>query len=330
MQPTEFARVVNIDAGRVMVVTDLHGDWNAYRHCRDRFLTLQAHGEADILLFTGDLIHSDGPAEEDQSLAIVMDVLALREQLGDRLIYLLGNHELPHLYGLLISKGERVYTPRFEAVMGDHRPQIMALFDSLPFYARTRAGVALCHTGAAAEISSPTIAFRLFNHSHRRLWEEITARAPASARPALRLALSESAGAPYEMLVRDYLAVSGPEDPRYDDFLLGSLVADHPSFRLLWTAFFNRNEQWYGRQEYLECLDALLTHLSSGYIRQRTLVTGHIVCQDGHEVVVGRQLRIASGVHARPYRSARYLLFDAGQTVYRAVDLLADLHYVFE
>ena len=89
-----------------MVVTDLHGDWDAYAHYRDRFLTLQARGRADYLIFTGDLIHSDRLPRDDRSLDIVLDVLRLKEVLDERVIYLLGNHELPHLYGITLQKGD--------------------------------------------------------------------------------------------------------------------------------------------------------------------------------------------------------------------------------
>ena len=72
-----YPRLRSLDAGKAMVVTDLHGDWDAYQRYRDRFVDLQASGQADYLIFTGDLIHreDDGP---DQSLEIVLDVISLQ------------------------------------------------------------------------------------------------------------------------------------------------------------------------------------------------------------------------------------------------------------
>ncbi|MDX1523080.1 MAG: metallophosphoesterase family protein, partial [Anaerolineae bacterium] len=61
-----------------MVVTDLHGDWDAYRRYRDRFVALQAAGKADYFIFTGDLIHRESLKEPDKSLEIVLDVIALQ------------------------------------------------------------------------------------------------------------------------------------------------------------------------------------------------------------------------------------------------------------
>jgi hypothetical protein len=111
-------RVHNLDDGAAMVITDLHGDYDAYCRYRDRFFQLHAEGRADFLIFCGDLIHAEGTGGPDGSLAIVRDILALEERLGDRLIYLLGNHELPHIYSFALAKGDQVLTSAFEQAMG--------------------------------------------------------------------------------------------------------------------------------------------------------------------------------------------------------------------
>ena len=329
-QTDDAPRVVSLDAGVAMVVTDLHGDWDAYRRYRDRFLDLQARGQADHFIFCGDLIHSDGPAQNDRSLDIVLDVLALRESLGERLIYLLGNHELPHLYGISLARGKHVYTPRFEAAMGAHRAAIMSLFEGLPFYVRTRGGVSVCHAGAAAELVAPGAAARVFRISHRRIRETAAARLPLDQRPDLRAGYAKLSGESYERMARYYLAVSGPDDPRYDDLLIGFLASSYPDFELLWAALFTRNEQQYGKQDYAIFLDALLRDLSEGYQQQEVLVTGHVPCQGGYMLVAGRQLRLASGAHAHPYQAAGYLLFDAARPVRRADELSRKVGSVFK
>lgn len=73
-----FPRLWSLDAGVVMVVTDLHGDWEAYQRYRDRFLDLHHSGRADYLIITGDLIHQSIPENPDYSLDMVLDFLALR------------------------------------------------------------------------------------------------------------------------------------------------------------------------------------------------------------------------------------------------------------
>lgn len=325
----DLPRVVSLEKGVAMVVTDLHGDWDDYRRYRDRFLALRARGRADYLILTGDLIHSEGPPGSDRSLDILLDLLALRDTLGQRLIYLLGNHELPHLYGIVLSKGEHVYTPRFEAALEEYRPAIMELFDSLPFYVRTRSGVSICHAGAAAELSVPGAAARVFGYSHRRAREAVEALLPVDQRPAIRERYGQLNGARYEDLARHYLAIAGPDDPRYDDLLVGFLAQAYPDFDLLWAVLFTRGEQQYGEADYAIFLDALLHELSAGYHHQEVLVTGHIPCRGSYTLVAGRQLRLASGAHAHPRRKGRYLLFDVAEPVRDAKQLRKGLGNAF-
>ncbi len=335
--PSNFdspSRVVSLEKGVAMVVTDLHGDWDAYCRYRDLFLALEADGRADYLIFTGDLIHGDGSLTVDHSLAIVLDIMTLRETLGERLIYLLGNHEFAHIYSITLQKGDRVYTPSFEAAMGERRAAIVSFFDSLPFYVRTRAGVSICHAGAAAEMSDPGSAARVFGYSHRRVLDDVRALLPADQRPALRARFSRLNGVPYDDMVRRCLAVSGSDDPRYDDLLIGSIVSGvDPDFQLLWAALFTRNEQQYGERNYPIFLDALLRELSSlhshafayTFHQQDVLVTGHMACQGGYTLVADRQLRLASGVHAHPRQSAHYLLFDVKKPLRSVSELLRGL-----
>ena len=120
-----------MDDGVVMVVTDLHGDWPLYQRYRDIFLALRERELVDTLVIAGDLIHSEGPSETDRSLDIVLDLMALHETLGPRLVVLLGNHEMAHLYAVVLSKGDVTYTPRFEAALGSHRDAVLSFFDSL-------------------------------------------------------------------------------------------------------------------------------------------------------------------------------------------------------
>jgi len=326
-QPSTPSRVVDLDAGVVMVVTDLHGDWDVYRRYRDRFLDLETRGQADTLIFTGDLIHSDGPADEDRSLDIVLDILALRASLGDRIIYLLGNHELPHLYGITLQKGTHLYTPSFEAAMGAHREDIISFFDGLPFYVRTRSGVSLCHAGAFAGAGEPDAMARLLACSHRKIWTEVSALLSTDQRASLRARFARLDDESYDDLAHRYLAVSGPDDPRYDDLLIGFMVSSlHPEFNLLWAALFTGNEWECGEDEYALRLDTMLRELSRGFHRQRVLVAGHMACSGGYALIAGgRQLRLASGSHSYPFEAGCYLLFAVEEPVRQADELLDGL-----
>jgi hypothetical protein len=309
-------RIRDLDAGTAMVVTDLHGDWGRYRWYRDRFLELHEAGRADVLLFTGDLIHSEGPAETDRSLEILLDLIELREVLGNRLIVLLGNHEMPHLYHVTLAKGDHTYTPRFEAALGAQREVVMEFLRALPFFVRTRGGVTVCHAGAFPDAGDPQVWESLRTFNHEAVLCAVEQRMPVGERPGLRRALAHIVGEPYDRLAREALAVTGPDDPRYDDYLIGALVANEPKFDLLWSVLFSTNEQEIGMAAYAEQVVRLLEALSVDDAPQRALVTGHIGCRGGTRILAGgRQMRVASGTHAHPPDAAKYLLLDAAQPV---------------
>ena len=173
---TSYPRLWSLDAGVAMVVTDLHGDWDAYARYRDHFIGLRAAGQADCLIFTGDLIHREPGAGADRSLDMVLDILALRERYGDAVISLCGNHELPHVYGFVLGKGRTEYTPGFEAALSQsgRRDKVLELFESLPSFIRTAAGVSIAHAGASAPLVNRAQATSLFDWDHQalRAWAE--------------------------------------------------------------------------------------------------------------------------------------------------------------
>ncbi|MCP5096589.1 MAG: hypothetical protein GY943_13635 [Chloroflexi bacterium] len=323
-------RVLDLESGIAMVVTDLHGDWNAYERYRNQFLTLKGQGKADTLILLGDLIHRSGPAETDASLDIILDVLKLQKTHGDAIICVLGNHELPHIYSILLQKGNEIYTPRFEEAMGEHRQQILDYFDSLPFYIRTKAGVALCHAGATAAISQRDGLARLWHFSHQQVLEEAKASISTKERPSLMRSIRKMYGRSYNEMTRSFFAVQGLNDPRYDDFLIGTIASSSsPDFDLLWAAMFTRNEQEYGDHGYSVILNTMLKALSRNYHPQIALVTGHIDCRGGYKLISNHQLRLASAKHAQPRESGQYLLFDMGESIKKAEQLIPKLQSVF-
>ncbi len=328
---SKWQRVVDLEAGTAMIVTDLHGDWDAYRRYRDRFLELYKYGRADYLILDGDLIHYAGPAVLDKSVEMILDILRLQEELGDRLIYLLGNHEIPHIYSITLSKGEDLFTPQFEKAMGEYRPQITALLDSLPFYVRTPGGVTITHAGASPAISQPNAVERLFNFSHQAVLQRARKQITPETRPYLMREMRQQYGLTYNQMVREWFAVTGLDDPRYDDYLVGSLaVSSDPEMEILWPALFTRNEKEYGEYNYTLLVNNLLKALSLGYQQQKVLVTGHIDCrQNGFKLVNRQQLRIASAKHAFPREAGKYLLLDVTRHIETAEELLPHLQSVF-
>lgn len=327
-----YPRLWSLEQGVVMVVTDLHGDWQAYQRYRDHFIELHGRGLADGLIFTGDLIHAE-EGSYDHSVEIVLDVLALRATYGAALIYLCGNHELPHLYSISLAKGDRIYTPAFEQALNQsgRRDEVIALFDALPFYLRSRAGVSLTHAGAPPAIVTTKNALKLFRWHHQELLTWAEALMAQEDIVSLRRGYAKlSEGIPYDTLARDYLAVSGPTDPRYDHILRGFIASSHPEFEgLLWPALFTRNEEEYDLADHKIFLDALLQALAENYVPQRILVTGHMTLKGGYKVVTNNHLRLASAYHARPRQAAQYLLFDAAQPIQSMQDLLNKLGSIY-
>ncbi len=327
-----YPRLWSLEAGRAMVVTDLHGDWDAYRRCRDRFVALQAREQIDCLIFTGDLIHAESETQPDRSVDIVADVLALQSAYGAAVIYLCGNHEMPHIYSISLARGSREYTAAFEAALSrsGRRAEVAALFDSLPFFVRTRAGVSLAHAGASPVMLDARNTTRLFNWDHQELlgWAEQALAGEDVA--ALRRAFAEGNKAvSYEALARHYLSVSDPGDPRYDYLVRGFLATNAPSFDLLWSALFTRCEEEFGPGQYAIYLDATLKELSVDFLQQQVLVSGHMNTQNGHHVIAQRQLRLSSARHAQPRSAGEYLIFDAASPVRSVKTLLANLRSVY-
>ena len=138
-------------------------------------------------------------------------------------------------------------------------------------------------------------------------------------------------GPSYGALARYFLAVSGPDDPRYNDLLRGFFASSHPTFdELLWPALFTCCEKEYrSLADYNIFLDAMLEEISIGYVPQQVVVTGHIPVRGGHQMIGERHLRLASGYTASPREAGQYLLFDTTQPVQRADDLLGGLGSVY-
>lgn len=325
-----YPRLWTIEGGVVMVVSDLHGDWEAYARYRDRFLALHAAGEADWLLFTGDLIHREPETGPDHSLDIVLDLLDLRQKYGERIVYLCGNHELPHLYGFVLSRGATVYTPPFERALSGsgRRNEVLALFADLPFYLRTSAGVSLAHAGAFSGFAEAFASLLRWDHLALRAWAD--AQLDAGDREALRRGYAQINRAPsYEVLAQHNLGAA-PGDEQYDDLLRGMMITGRAEWDILWAALFTRCEQEWGEQGYADALDDMLDLFSINMATQRFLVAGHMRVRGGHTVVVGHHLRIASAAHAGPRSAGQYLLFDAARPINTMDDLQRGLGSVFK
>ena len=322
-----MATILDLPAGIAYVVTDLHGDWQAYSRYRDHFLALYNRQEADYLILLGDLIHSYGPPEEDASLPMVQEVMSLQTELGsDRVMMLLGNHELPHIYGITLSKGDLMFTPRFEWSMGETRAEIISFFKSLPFAIRTAGGVMLTHAGATASAAEPDTAAFIAGFDHQTLLDETDALMSHEDVQELIVQNLNMTLEEYNNAANYYLAAVGPEDDRYLELLRGFMVGNLSEWPLLWDFFFNQCEVGLSLAVYRQVLKKYLEVYSPDGSPQRALVTGHMTTRGGHTLVTEHHLRLSSWAHATPKNQGEFLLFDVAAPVRRADDLTPFLH----
>jgi hypothetical protein len=325
----QFPRAVDFDRGVAMVITDLHGSGDVYNHLRDTFLDFREKGETDRLILCGDLIHGNGPESEDDSLRMILDVICLQNELGkDTVTMLMGNHEMPHVYNFILSKGRMEYTSRFEQAMAKSgkRDEIMAFLYELPFCVRTKAGVYICHAGASKAVLTEDEAVQMLTIDHESLLRLVDDKMRNYV-DFEQLKLDKK----YLSQSQQYLAITGPDDPRLHHFLRGQLIGQlEEDFEFLWDILFARCEQDSNAASYTFVAEHFLNAISelSDY-QQRVIVAGHIAVQGGHKSVGERHLRIASYAHAHPREDGEYLLLDCAKPVQTASDLLPHLRPTF-
>lgn len=322
-------RILDLNSGMTMVVADLHGDKDAFGRHIGRFLQMRTRHKVERLLLLGDLIHSEGPPEDDESLQMILDVIRMQRMLGkDQVVMLLGNHEMPHIYGISLARGKVEYTPRFEKAMSESgkRDEIIAFLNDLPFYVRTAAGVAFTHAGPDGNALANWDKLRTFDH--REVLAEFDHALSLNPNPEqLRALYGQTMGMPYEMLARYYLSVTGPSDARYDHLVRGFMIGQESrEFEFLWDALFTRCEISLPMPLYQTLLNRFLETLSKDApTPQRFLVTGHIPVKGGHKVVTDKHLRIATATHAQPRNAGQHLLLDLGKPVTSMDDLVGKL-----
>lgn len=327
-----YQRLWSISSGTAMVVTDLHGNWDIYQRYRDCFIELYTQGKADGIIFVGDLIHSDSEGIPDNSLEIVLDILRLKDRYKDNVTYLCGNHELPHIYGFGLGKGKKVFTRPFEAALSQtpYRSQVIDLFRSLPFYLRTAAGVTITHAGAIPKMANEEDALMVLNWSHKACLAKAQEQLEAMGVEGMRRAYAKLSGVEsYGELARDYLAVTGEDDPRFDDLLRGLFAMMEPDFKVMKSALFTKCESEFGKREYTEIVSNMLKFFSLGFQPQQFLAAGHMNVSGGYDLIGGNHFRFASGKHAAPLEAGCYLLMKMDERVTKIEELVEKLYSIF-
>lgn len=154
--------------GKLLVASDLHGNYRDFLTIADRFERL---GEDGHLLFLGDLVHGPyleprswptdappghplwGEPYRDESPAVLLGVQLLSERHPGRVHVLLGNHEHAHIGGPRTALFARDEATLLEQRLGIEASLHMAsFFRSLPIVAWAPCGLFFCHAAPAAEL----------------------------------------------------------------------------------------------------------------------------------------------------------------------------------
>jgi hypothetical protein len=244
---------------------------------------------------------------------------------------LLGNHELPHIYGITLRKGDLVFTPRFEHSLGQHREVVTQFFKSLPFMARTSGGLLFTHAGASHDAADPENAARLMDWSHQALLDEADTLLGQQDVKDLVARIFNLDEAGYLQRASENLAVTGPHDPRYRHLLRGLLISGGlPEFDMLWQFLFTQCEDDIaGRMMYAHLVDRFLQTYSGPHCPAHVLVTGHMVTRGAHSLVTDRHFRLSSWTHARPSEAGACLMVDANARFIHSKDLIPHLVPLF-
>lgn len=142
--------------GRLIVVTDLHGNLKDYNH----YLNLWDETDKDFhIIFTGDLIHGIDE-KTDGSVEILDDVMAKSEEFSN-FHTLLGNHEWAHIMNMEIYKNNQPLLLGFKNVISYKKGLIepyltnyVKFFKTMPYFVKTENGLFISHSGPSDKVKS--------------------------------------------------------------------------------------------------------------------------------------------------------------------------------
>nr|WP_320120286.1 metallophosphoesterase [uncultured Marinifilum sp.] len=282
--------ILDISSGKLMIVSDIHGNGFDFRQVLKTYNSLKENGEADYLIFLGDLIHAYPGKQKDESLEIMQELMHLKANTkGNDVICLLGNHEFVHIYHIPLQKGPLEFTTWFENRIKKVRKEIVSFFIDMPIMIRTHGGVLINHAGASNCYGSKnTVSLNdLKRMNHKPNFKEHIKSIDK-----------------YNMHV-------------------GFNFMNTKEGELLWDILMNGNEKEYG-DDYLKYIDDLLKLSSEDRLERpmKTLVCGHIAAYYGAETVGDHQLRICSSAGCLGDLEKKYLLISADKNYANSEELL--------
>ena len=144
------------DYGRLIVVTDLHGNLDDY----NTYLDLWDENNSDFhIVFTGDLIHGIDE-KKDGSVEILDDAIKKSKKYSNFHI-LLGNHECAHITNKEIYKRNEPLLFGFKNLLSckkgftePYLSEYIKFFKTLPYFLKTSNGLFISHSGPSGNINS--------------------------------------------------------------------------------------------------------------------------------------------------------------------------------
>ncbi len=143
-------KVVDLERGRVLFVSDIHDKHEAFECFVTRFRNRVDNGEEVSLVVGGD-------SEKRETFDCLRD---LREHYGDRVVLLVGNYECAMIMGFLSVgryKSENEIEPVFANMavgLGERVESYVDFFKSMAFMARTKNGIVFTHAGGSLKVKS--------------------------------------------------------------------------------------------------------------------------------------------------------------------------------
>ncbi|MBU0979646.1 MAG: metallophosphoesterase [Nanoarchaeota archaeon] len=307
-------RIIDIEVGKLMAVTDLHGNWQDYRRSKEQFASLNKDGNADICVFLGDIIHAY-PDQEDRSKEIIDDLMALgTNKPGSPYIAVMGGHEMAPVYHMNLFKQDKdtgipyEFSKAFEDAIKDDRQKYVDFLKDMPFAVRTAGGVLLLHAGATQIIGEDRQEAYKVTYQSFSNWDH-----DAMLRQLVMTA--ERMGEPIQT----------------DDFnpSLGKHLEDNWTGKVLWEFFMNSNERGSQGVNYFSHIPGFLKFMGTGHPGLDMMVTGHLAVKKGVQVVCDEQLRISSSLGAVSDLDKHLLLFGASKRYENADELAKNCRWLY-
>lgn len=154
--------------GRLIVVTDLHGNLDDYNN----YLDLWDESDMDFhIVFAGDLIHGID-SSTDGSVEILDDAMAKSKEFSNFHV-LLGNHEWAHITNRSIYKLEKSLLCEFKNLVSfkkgyiePHLTNYIRFFKTMPYFVKTDNGLFISHSGPSDKVKSVETFNRIFEDDY--------------------------------------------------------------------------------------------------------------------------------------------------------------------